>query len=114
MALAAFKATVNADGSALAAQGADKITGATAPEATVDTDVATLVADGATPTQGHVNTLNTDWTALKTIIDAQASLALGGITVIVDLASIANLNKLDAALHAVKQAARSSGKFATG
>lgn len=32
---------------------------------TVNTDVATLVADGATPTQAHVNTLNTDWTALK-------------------------------------------------
>lgn len=32
---------------------------------TVNSDVATLVADGATPTQAHVNTLNTDWTALK-------------------------------------------------
>ena len=32
--------------------------------ATVAADVATLVADGATPTQAHVNTLNTDWTAL--------------------------------------------------
>jgi len=29
--------------------------------ATVAADVATLVADGVTPTQGHVNTLNTDW-----------------------------------------------------
>lgn len=37
----------------------------TVSSATVDADVATLVADGASPTQGHVNTLNTDWTALK-------------------------------------------------
>lgn len=38
--------------------------------ATVNTDVATLVADGAIPTQAHVNTLNTDWSALKAGIGA--------------------------------------------
>lgn len=32
--------------------------------ATVAADIAVLVADGASPTQGHVTTLNTDWTAL--------------------------------------------------
>src|SRR5689334_15299312 len=37
---------------------------------TVATDIATLVSDGASPTQGHVNTLNTDWTAYKASIDA--------------------------------------------
>lgn len=31
---------------------------------TVAANVATLVADGATPTQAHVTTLNTNWTAL--------------------------------------------------
>jgi hypothetical protein len=106
MALYAIKATLNGDGSAVAVVAADKITGATAPEATVAADVATLVADGASPTQGHVNTLNTDWTSLKTVIDAQASGALGGVTVIIDLAVITNLNKLDAALAAIKFAAR--------
>lgn len=41
----------------------DPINGAnvTARKTTVASDVATLVADGATPTQAHVNTLNTNW-----------------------------------------------------
>lgn len=30
----------------------------------VAADIAVLVADGASPTQGHVNTLATDWTTL--------------------------------------------------
>lgn len=38
--------------------------------ATVQADVDTLVADGATPTQAHVNTLNTDYTALAAGKDA--------------------------------------------
>lgn len=38
--------------------------------ATVDGEVATLVADGASPTQAHVDALNTDWGALKTDWDA--------------------------------------------
>lgn len=32
-------------------------------------DLATLVADGASPTQAHVNAVNSDWTSLKAVID---------------------------------------------
>lgn len=39
--------------------------------ATVAADVATLVADGASPTQGHVNTLNTDWGTYLTAENAK-------------------------------------------
>jgi hypothetical protein len=35
--------------------------GALPSTATVAANIATLVADGATPTQAHVNTLNTNW-----------------------------------------------------
>jgi hypothetical protein len=38
----------------------------TTDKTTVDGNIATLVADGATPTQAHVNTLNTNWTTMKT------------------------------------------------
>lgn len=31
--------------------------------------IATLVSDGASPTQGHVNTLNTAWGTFKTALD---------------------------------------------
>lgn len=48
--------------------------------ATVSTDVATLVADGASPTQAHVNTLNTDFGLLQsrfsTFSNFQTSAAL--------------------------------------
>ena len=58
---------------------ADPVNGSTtaADQATLDAaatavaaDVATLVADGASPTQGHVTTLNTDYTALAAAITA--------------------------------------------
>jgi hypothetical protein len=39
-----------------------------AAQVTAAADVAVLVADGATPTQAHVTTLNTDYTALATAI----------------------------------------------
>jgi hypothetical protein len=46
----------------------------------VAADIAVLVADGASPTQGHVNTLNTDWGTFLTALTAYnaAVAALGG------------------------------------
>jgi hypothetical protein len=49
--------TLNTDVAALVAAKVDTTT--------VDAAVAVLVADGASPTQAHVNTLNTAWTTLK-------------------------------------------------
>lgn len=67
--------------------------------ATVNTDVATLVADGASPTQAHVNTLNTDWTALKAgtgAIPAQTDVVLS-----FDAAVVGTKAKLRAAIEAL-------------
>lgn len=48
--------------------------------ATVAADIAVLVADGASPTQGHVNTLNTDWGTFLTSQTAfLAALAAGDL-----------------------------------
>lgn len=63
MARFAVSCKVNADGSSAAGVISDVVN--SVATTAVDTDVATLVADGAAPTQAHVNTLNTDWTALK-------------------------------------------------
>lgn len=48
---------------------------------TVAANIATLVADGASPTQGHVNTLNTNWGTLLTLIDAAKVAAAAAIPV---------------------------------
>jgi hypothetical protein len=67
----------------------------------VDNAVAALVADGANPTQGHVNTLNTAWTALKAAIATAASdaAALDSSTLSADLTAIAgDVSKSDAVL----------------
>lgn len=45
---------------------------------TVAANVATLVADGASPTQGHVNTLNTNWGTLLALINTAKSDAASG------------------------------------
>jgi len=63
----------------------------------VTADVATLVADGASPTQGHVNTLNTDYTALAAAIT-------GDVSVIWDGSTITSRNQLRAALRKVIEA----------
>ena len=47
----------------------------TAAYASVVTDIATLVSDAGSPTQGHVNTLNTDWGVFKTALDAAIAAA---------------------------------------
>ncbi len=64
--------------------------------ASVTADVATLVADGASPTQAHVTTLNTDYTALAGAIN-------GDVTIIWNGAVVTKRNQLRAALqHAIK------------
>lgn len=75
MATRAIKMT--AFGSVMDAVGGGDLAGNQASTATVAADVATLVADGATPTQGHVDTLNTDWTAYLASLTAAASAQSG-------------------------------------
>ncbi len=73
---------------------------ATTDMATVSADVATLVADGATPTQGHVNTLNTDFAAVNTAYTALAAAIGSDVTVVWDASTITSRNQLRAALQA--------------
>ncbi len=59
----------------------------------VAADIAVLVADGASPTQGHVNTLNSDWATFKTALDLlTTALAVGdAVLYIKDSASLTRL-----------------------
>lgn len=66
---------------------------------TVDADVAVLVADGATPTQGHVDTLNTDWTALVAGKDA----APDDVVMIVNATNVVTLTALRRAMDRLYQ-----------
>lgn len=68
----------------------------------VAADVATLVADGATPTQAHVNTLNTDWTALSADI-AAGNLSAASVDAVLsfDAAVITTKTKLRRAVQAL-------------
>lgn len=75
--------------------------GSSADYSTVTADIAVLVADGASPTQGHVNTLNTDYGAVS------GSINTGDVTVIWDTTNITSINQLRAALDAVIFAAQS-------
>lgn len=74
MALAAVKVTVGqslGDGRYSSVVKGGAVPGLT----TVSANIATLVADGASPTQAHVTTLNTNFTAFST--------ALGGDVVLI-------------------------------
>lgn len=98
MALAAVNITI---GTAFAnGSYGPSVKGGAAPSfAAVTADVATLVADGASPTQAHVTTLNTDYTALAAAIN-------GDVSVVWDTTKITHRNQLRAALtralHAVE------------
>lgn len=70
----------------------------------VAADVATLVADGASPTQAHVNTLNTDWGTFSTAYTALNAAINGDVTVIWNGAVITSRNQLRAALQAALSA----------
>lgn len=79
--------------------------------------VAVLVADGASPTQAHVNTLNTAWGLLATAIataktsTAAAKAGAAGANVILDIdtAVVTNQNGVRAALRRLTQAVEGSG-----
>lgn len=79
--------------------------------ATVAADIATLVADGATPTQAHVNTLNTDWGTFLTALTAyeaavasvNSSVGNGDVTVIVNQANVTKTIHLQALLRSILQ-----------
>ena len=107
--MARFTIAVNASrvaGSFSGGRAADVLNGSTiaADQATVDADVATLVADGATPTQAHVNTLNTDWTALAADI-AGTYPASSDVVVSIDAANVVSIAQLRAALDRVVEIA---------
>lgn len=84
-----------------------------ADEATVAADVATLVADGASPTQGHVNTLNTDWTAFKAVLDSYRTAAdastTANVSITFDKTAITNMNQLKSALKNILNQIAGSG-----
>lgn len=99
MALAAVNVTI---GQSLGGGAySSSVKGGSAPDfATVTTDVATLVADGASPTQAHVTSLNTAYTALAAAIN-------GDVTVVWNGATITSVSQLKAALDRALEGARS-------
>jgi hypothetical protein len=79
----------------------------TAPATTtVAANIATLVADGASPTQGHVNTLNTNWGTFLTAYNLYAA-GVGTLTAnatfMFDPAAITTMNQLRAALRKIEE-----------
>lgn len=85
----------------------DPITGIPATT-TMDTDVATLVSDAGSPTQGHVNTLNTDWTAFKAALTTYTGGSLtGNVTVSWNGSVVTTRRQLKAALDAIMRSAES-------
>lgn len=97
MALAAVKITLG--GSLGGGVFGTTIKGSSVPDfTTVTANVATLVADGASPTQGHVTTLNTNYTALAA--------AVSGADVVVtwDASVVTSRSALRAALHKALEA----------
>lgn len=79
--------------------------------------VAVLVADGASPTQAHVNTLNTAWGLLATAIAtakvstaaAKAGVAAKNVILDIDTAVVTTQNGVRAALRDIMRAVEGSG-----
>lgn len=79
--------------------------------------VAALVADGASPTQGHVNTLNTAWGLLATAIAqaktstaaAKVGVAAANVILDIDTAVVTTQNGVRAAMRELMQTVRGSG-----
>ncbi len=72
--------------------------------------VAVLVADGASPTQAHVNTLNTAWGLLATAI-AAADIATAAANVVLDIdtAVVTTRNGVSAAVRELMKTIEGSG-----
>lgn len=83
--------------------------GKAALQTTFETDLATLVADGASPTEGHVTTVNDDYTALKAAFAAVAPAT--DVQVSVDVANVPTQGVLRKALDAIFLALVASGRF---
>lgn len=66
--------------------------------------VATLVADGASPTQGHVTTHNSDWTALYNALNQH-------VTLIYDVSAVTSLTILRNAVEALLRQAAGRGEI---
>lgn len=87
--------------------------------ATVAADIATLVADGASPTQAHVNALNTAWgtflTAFTAYVAAVTALDAGlvdaNVTLVVDTTAVTKVNQVKAALASLLKQCVGTGKF---
>lgn len=72
--------------------------------------VAQLVTDAGSPTQGHVNTLNTAWGLLATAIAATSTATLAGDAVLdIDTAVITTQNGVRAAVRELLQTVAGSG-----
>lgn len=72
--------------------------------------VAVLVADGASPTQAHVNTLNTAWGLLATAIAAaNTATAAANVVLDIDTAVVTTQNGVRAAMRELMQTVRGSG-----
>lgn len=113
MATAEFSASA---GTTQARAGAANAVGAIASAGTlataVNSAVATLVADGASPTQAHVTTLNTAWSALKTALDAPAS---ADMTVYIgSVSNIGDMNVLRQMWRMVERVIAGSGVLNKG
>jgi hypothetical protein len=99
IALSAAKTTIGKEGFALNPV-ADVVNSVST--ATVTADIATLVADGASPTQAHVTTLNTDYTALLAGIAAIP--AVKDLVVSFDNTKITSYSSMDKAFNAILKA----------
>jgi hypothetical protein len=87
--------------------GASQDPNTTAPDySAVASALAVLVADGASPTQGHVNTLNTNWTALRADADAFATKAASinaDVILYFNAATVTKQNQALAAIRAIER-----------
>lgn len=102
-----------------AATTADTDTGTASGTLTTDVAaaVAVLVADGASPTQAHVNTLNTAWGLLATAIAAAkvstaaavVAAAPANVVLDIDTAAVTTQNGVRAAVREIMQAVKGSG-----
>lgn len=119
MARIAFGCTLGGDlGEGRFAAGAGAVTPASVSSGTasgtlttnVAAAVAVLVADGASPTQAHVNTLNTAWGLLATAIAAANTATTAANAVLdIDTSVITTQNGVRAAMRELMQAVRGSG-----
>lgn len=107
-----FPSVLNASSTATDSAAVDTL------QVTVAANVATLVADGASPTQGHVNTLNTNYALLATATNTlQGDIATGStasntsVVVCFDAAAVITRTALRAAIAALLVTVESSNSL---